>query len=286
MEKNVLICIYYICNIYQKTELIMKILTYKINAFTKKIASGNPSAVCILTKPLRKNIMQTIASEMNVSETAFVYKINKGFKLRWFTPKTEVRLCGHATLAASYALWQSNITDTKDKIIFLTKSGIIKASRKNNLIRLTFPLYNVKPAKITHKLTKVLNIKPIFIGRTEENYIIVLNDENEIKQASPNFELISKLTKKGIIITSKSSTKNIDYVCRYFAPTQGINEDPVTGSIQSSLGPFWEKYFNKNKLTCSQLSERGGTIFVQVLKKNVIISGYAVILMKGYIYLT
>ncbi len=263
----------------------LKFPIYFVNAFTNKPFSGNPAAICIPKEILQDNIMQAIASEINLSETAFIYKKNNLFELRWFTPSTEVNLCGHATLAASHILWQLNYINKRKRIKYMTKSGILIASKKRYLIELNFPLYEVKAAKPPTKIINSLNIKPSFTGKTNGNYLFLLDDENEVKQISPNFEFIHKYCNYGIIVTSACSSKHFDYVCRYFAPHQGINEDPVTGSIQCSLGPFWQKILDKNILSCFQLSKRTGVPYIKVTNKSVLISGTALTTMKGYMYI-
>jgi len=260
----------------------MKIPIYQVDAFTDKPFTGNPAAVCIINDQLNDMLMQSIAAEMNLSETAFVLLKKEYINLRWFTPITEVKLCGHATLAASHILWETNIIPQSKEIVFSTKSGIIKAYKNNNIIKLILPSIKVFKCQPPQEILKALNIKPAFIGKAQHDYVFLLENERNVINVKPDFELLKKLSKNGVIITSPSATASFDYVCRYFVPSQGINEDPATGSIQCIIAPLWAKILRKKSLICKQLSKREGIIYIETDKNNVIIGGYALTVLEGY----
>jgi PhzF family phenazine biosynthesis protein len=258
------------------------IKTYTVDAFTDKMFSGNPAAVCILEKELDDKVMLNIASEMNLSETAFVKKINGGFSLRWFTPKTEVELCGHATLASAHILWQEGILKPDETAVFHTVyKGKLTAKKSGDEIELNFPVNTPFPSEQNKELEKALGIKPVSLSTTDHHYLFELNSEDELKNVTPDFDLLGKLEKYGTIITCRSEKNNLDFISRFFAPKKGINEDPVTGSAHCVLTPYWSSKLDKKTMKAYQASERGGDLTVTLEGDRVLIAGKAVTVLNG-----
>ncbi len=257
----------------------MKIPLYQIDAFTNHIFSGNPAAVCPLEKWIENDMLQQIAAENNLSETAFFVKKGNDFDLRWFTPTIEVDLCGHATLATAYVIF-NYIDSDLEKIEFHTQSGILKVKRENDLISMDFPARIPKPIMCPEQLTKGLGATPKETLKSRD-YYAVFDNQNQIQSIKPDFLILEKLDTLGICITAQGN--NADFVSRFFAPRAGILEDPVTGSAHSSLIPYWAKKLNKNSLHAFQLSKRKGELFCQFLGDRVKIAGKAVTYAIGVI---
>jgi len=260
----------------------MKITIYQVDAFTDKVFGGNPAAVCPLDKWIDAGLMQNIALENNLSETAFFVPKGDAFEIRWFTPKLEINLAGHPTLATAHVIFD-HLGYAREEILFQTmKSGELKASKKNGIIRLDFPGYDVGKVAPPEPLLKGLGAPPkeVFLGR---DYFAVYNNEKEILALDPDFRELARLDCLGIIVTAPGDS--CDFVSRFFAPRAGINEDPVTGSAHTLLIPYWAKKLNKNKLHAYQVSERRGELFCEYLGERVIIGGRAVTFMKGEIIL-
>lgn len=254
--------------------LYMKI--YQVDAFTDKIFSGNPAAVCILSSQKSDEWMQNMAREMNLSETAFLKQQDDGFDLRWFTPKREVDLCGHATLASAHILWETRILPQDKKVRFYTKSGLLTASKNGDFIELDFPSEEDREAMAPQELIAGLKVRPLYVGKNRMDYIVEVESEKIVRELNPDFEMLKKLDARGIIVTSVSDMPDVDFVSRFFAPAYGIHEDPVTGSAHCCLGPYWKRHLNKNEFNAYQASERGGFLKVRVEKERVFISGKAV----------
>jgi PhzF family phenazine biosynthesis protein len=259
----------------------MKISLFYIDAFTSDVFKGNTAAVCLLESWLPDEVLQSIAAEHNLSETAFVVKDEKDvFQLKWFTPKVEVDLCGHATLAAAHVLF--NIyTFTHKGFRFRTKSGILPVQHdEDGKITLDFPVFQansfVPPAILKEGLGK--DFVEVYKSR---DLMVVFNCEKDILELAPDFEKLKMLECLGIIATAPG--ENSDYVLRFFAPGAGINEDPVTGSVQSILAPYWGKRLKKNTLSVRQLSERTGEMSCKLNGDRVLISGHAITYMQGTI---
>lgn len=263
----------------------MKLKIYQIDAFTNKIFKGNYAAVIILDEWLDKKLMQSIATENNLSETAFAKKIaNNNYEIRWFSPITEIDFCGHATLATAYVLFEEN--QTLNEIIFETKTvGNLCVKRlEDDYIEMTFP--NRKPKKVENiplELTNGLSIKPKEVYINQQAYFIVYENENEVLNIKVDLEEIKKLAPRDVSITSNSKT--YDFISRYFWPANGGIEDPVTGSIHTGLAPLWAEKLNKNELLAYQASLRGGLLKCIVLEEKVVILGKAVKYLEGYIYI-
>lgn len=256
---------------------------YQIDAFTKSVFSGNPAAVCPLEEWLSDKIMQKIAAENNLAETAFYVKNGDKYEIRWFTPKVEVDLCGHATLAAAFVLF--NYENHNDSIITFhsPRSGDLTVTKEGDLLSLNFPVDEFEPIPLTNEICDAFDSKPQLAYKGKTDYMLVFNTEEEILNLNPNFIKLSKLPVRGIIVTAKGN--NSDFVSRFFAPQSGINEDPVTGSAHTTLIPYWAKKLNKTTLSAIQLSERKGYLDCELLENRVRISGYAMCYLIGEYFL-
>jgi PhzF family phenazine biosynthesis protein len=254
-------------------------MIYVVDAFTDKTFKGNPAAVCITSEPLDDILMQSIATEMNLSETAFLYSQQDGYSLRWFTPNAEVELCGHATLASAHILWETEILSKEQQAIFHTKSGLLTASKYDSWIQLNFPAEPVNESECPSELIEALKIDPVYVGRNRFDYFIEIASEDVIKNLSPNFSMLGMIKTRGINITSKS--KDFDFISRCFFPALGVNEDPVTGSAHCGLAPYWSKKLNKTEMYAYQASARGGKLKIELQKDRVLIAGQAVTVMKN-----
>jgi len=263
----------------------MKLTIYQVDAFADKLFSGNPAAVIPLEEWLDTGLMQRIALENNLSETVFIVRpddVETDYAIRWFTPEVEINLCGHATLAAAYVLF--NILNFNEaEIRFSSLSGILKVSKEDDLICLDFPSW--KPERLDiypDELSAILDYED-FVGVYKYRDILVeMENEDAVRNCNPDFSLMKKHIDK-MIITAPG--KKVDFVSRFFAPGAGINEDPVTGSAHSQLIPFWAEKLGKDKLHALQLSERGGELWCQQKDERVIMKGKAVFYMKGEIYI-
>jgi PhzF family phenazine biosynthesis protein len=258
---------------------IMKIPIYQVDAFTSTLFAGNPAAVCPLEKWLDSGIMQNIAAENNLSETAFFVKKNNFYELKWFTPKVEVNLCGHATLASGHVLF--NFLNYEDQEIrFETLSGRLTVRRSGELITLNFPATSPVKVKPPDKLTNGLGKKPLEVYKSRD-YMALFEHEKDILSMQPDFGILGKLDCLGIIITSVGEKS--DFVSRFFAPAAGVDEDPVTGSAHTTLVPFWANKLNKTKFHAFQVSKRGGELFCELSGDRVLISGRAKTYLTGEI---
>lgn len=255
----------------------MKINIQTVDAFTDKPFSGNPAGVCVMEEFLDEKLMQKIAFEMNLSETAFLEKRDDGsYNLRWFTPEAEVDLCGHATLASSHIIWETGKEDKSSTLQFHTRSGVLKANYKNGEIELNFPAIESDQADIPEGLTKALGVKPVSNHKTQWYYIAELDSEETVRNVKPDFDMLESLDTWGTIITAKASTAGYDFVSRFFAPLKGVKEDPVTGSAHCALGPYWMKKIGKNSFKAYQASKRGGDIGVRVEEERIFLTGKGV----------
>ena len=253
-----------------------------VDAFAERIGTGNPAGVCLLGQPADPAGMQAVAREMNLSETAFIVRERNGFGLRWFTPTVEVDLCGHATLASAHILWEEGYLGTDETARFFTRSGTLLAKKKGEGIDLDFPAVPEEPAPALTMLTEALGIPPCYTGKNRFDYLIEVASEREVREMAPDFLSLKKIPMRGVIVTSRASTPGFDFVSRFFAPSVGINEDPVTGSAHCCLAPYWQKKLNKNTLRAYQSSERGGVIRIRLdAPDRVIIGGNAVTVWKG-----
>jgi PhzF family phenazine biosynthesis protein len=259
----------------------VKIPIYQVDAFTDQPFQGNPAAVVILEKTQPAQWMQLVAREMNLSETAFVYRQENGYKLQWFTPRTEIELCGHATLATAHVLWESGRETPEARIRFSTRSGWLSAEKKQGIIELDFPAAGSKTGDLTEELIAAIGSVPESVHISGEKWLLEYPDEADIVNMKPDFGKLIKFSGRGLIVTSRSERPGIDFVSRYFAPWVGVNEDPVTGSAHCILGPYWGEKLGKNHLMGRQLSARGGTVHVRLSGERVYIGGQAVTIFHG-----
>jgi len=256
---------------------------YQVDAFAQNIFEGNPASICPLEEWLEDELMQKIANENNLSETAFFIKRNNKFHIRWFTPTLEVDLCGHATLATAYVIFE-HLNYQENEIIFDSRSGILKVTKDDDKYQMDFPTQKFEKCKIPNEIIEAFGKIPKSCYKAMD-YLIVFENEKDVIEANPNFEILKKLDSKirGIIITSKS--KRYDFVNRFFAPNAGINEDPVTGSAFTQLIPYWSQILKKDELIAKQVSQRGGKVFCKLKDNRVEISGHAVKYLYGQIEL-
>jgi PhzF family phenazine biosynthesis protein len=235
----------------------------------------------MLDKWLDDNLMQKIAMENNLSETAFVVKKNDQFQIRWFTPIAEVALCGHATLAAASIIF-NEYEHKKNMIVFNSiHSGILRVRKEGEYLTLDFPVQKIKKAIPPDKLIEGIGKEPIEVYKGKTDYLLVYQNEKEVQTISPDFTVLSKIRIRGVIVTAKGD--HYDFVSRFFAPKIGVNEDPVTGSAHTILIPYWGKKLNKNELEAKQLSTRQGILKCRTNKDRVYISGKAIMYLKGEI---
>jgi PhzF family phenazine biosynthesis protein len=260
-----------------------EVLCLQIDAFTDRPFAGNPAAVCLFEDELDAAWMQAVASEMNLSETAFVRPISGGFELRWFTPVTEVELCGHATLASAHALWTEGVVAADEPIEFRTKSGALTCTQSGGLIELDFPATPAQEAEPPDGLLSALGVTPSFVGRSKFDKFVVVDSETTVRSLRPDFARLKPIAMRGVMVTSLSADPSFDFVSRYFAPGAGIDEDPVTGSAHCCLGPFWSERLGKTRMTAFQASPRGGTVLGRVARDRVVLGGRAVTVFKGHL---
>jgi PhzF family phenazine biosynthesis protein len=264
----------------------MKTNLFQVDAFTDKSFAGNPAAVCLLETAQDDAWMRQLAQEMNLSETAFLLPQDDGFSLRWFTPTTEINLCGHATLASAHVLWETGILAADEVARFYTKSGVLTAvgdprSHIPLLIELNFPAQSQTPAEAPPELLAALGVTPVYVGQCGNKYLIEVADEAIVRQLQPDFAALRQMPGRGVAVTSKATTPGYDFVSRYFAPWVGIDEDPVTGSVHCCLGPFWGARLGKETLTAYQASARGGVLQVRMDGERVHLGGTAVTVFRG-----
>jgi len=254
----------------------------QVDAFTDKPFAGNPAAVCILTAWRDDTWLQHVAAEMNLSETAFLVRRSGGdFDLRWFTPTTEVALCGHATLASAHVLWSYQILEPDREARFHTKSGLLTAVKDGSWISMDFPAEPDVRVAMPDVLVQALGTVPTYCGKNRLDYLVEVSSEEEVRNLRPDLGLLSTLDCRGVIVTARAKTSGVDFVSRFFAPAAGVPEDPVTGSAHCCLGPYWKRRLRKDKLTGYQASARGGTVGVEVEGERVKLTGQAVTVMEA-----
>ena len=251
---------------------------YIVDAFTDELFKGNQAGVCLLDEWLDDETMQSIASENNLAETAFVVKRNDYYDLRWFTPKTEIDLCGHATLASAFVI-SNFVDDTTKKIDFHTMSGKLSVEKKADLFEMNFPARMATPIPITRLMEQAIGV-PVQGAYLSRDMLLLVDSEQQVKNLNPDLSLVSKLPDSfALIVTAKGEQE--DFVSRFFAPNAGIPEDPVTGSSHCTLIPFWAQRLKKEKMTAKQLSRRGGTLYCEYKNDRVIIAGKAALYLQG-----
>ena len=259
----------------------MGLTIVQVDAFTDTPFAGNPAAVCLLPEPRDERWMQDVAREMSLSETAFLHRREDGFDLRWFTPAVEVDLCGHATLASAHVLWEDGHLRPDEQARFFTKSGLLTARRDGDWIELAFPVEAEEPVEVPADLVRALAITPKYVGKNRFNYVVEIDSEAAVREVKPDFSLLQTLPVQGVIVTSLSASPEFDFVCRYFAPAAGINEDPVTGSAYCCLGPFWQQRLKKDAFLAQQVSPRGGIVRVRLSGDRVLLGGKAITVLRA-----
>lgn len=260
----------------------MKQSITQVDAFTNEPFSGNPAAVCILKTPQDDRWMQNVAQEMNLSETAFLLKQEDGYSLRWFTPTTEVPLCGHATLASAHVLWSEQHLSSNEEAHFHTKSGLLIAKKQENWIELDFPVSHSEAIAVPPELSQALGVPITTVMKNSFTYLVEVESEDLVRNMQPKFTLLVKQFPEVIVTSKTESNSEYDFVSRFFAPGIGINEDPVTGSAHCSLAPFWRERLDKDEFLAYQASSRGGVLKVKYTGGDrVLIAGQAVTVLQG-----
>jgi predicted PhzF superfamily epimerase YddE/YHI9 len=258
----------------------MTIPIYQVDAFTDRLFSGNPAAVCLLRVPRDEAWMQHLASEMNLSETAYVVPRGDGYDLRWFTPAVEVDLCGHATLATAHVLWEAGHLPSNAEARFHTRSGLLTARRDGDWIELDFPSYPPLACAPPPLLLEGIGVGPVWVGRSADKFLVELESEPVVRGVAPDFGRLRDL-EAGIIVTARSADPAFDFVSRFFGPALGIDEDPVTGSAHCHSGPYWSGRLGRSELLARQVSRREGVVRVRVAGDRTILGGQAVTVFRG-----
>ncbi|WP_185731491.1 PhzF family phenazine biosynthesis protein [Larkinella rosea] len=262
----------------------MPIRFYQLDAFTDQLFGGNPAAVCPLTEWLPDETMQTIAAENNLAETAFYVPVDREqglYHIRWFTPTVEVDLCGHATLASAYVVFFLEKTEEGETLSFDSRSGILKVRREEDWLILDFPTDSTHIAIQPPALeTSLGGLKPIEVLKGKTDYLIVFENEQQIRDMQPDFRELATIPARGIIVTAPGNAP-IDFVSRFFGPQSGIDEDPVTGSAHTTLIPYWAEKLGKTELTARQISKRGGFLKCKLLHERVEIGGQVKLYLTG-----
>ncbi len=257
---------------------------YQVDAFSSLPFRGNPAAVCLLDSSQPDGWMQAVAQEMNLSETAFLLPEGDGWRLRWFTPTIEVDLCGHATLASAHVLWETGRLTHNETARFHSRSGLPTAARDAEWITLDFPAKPAEAADPPSTLLYALGIDPeeaVYVGRNAFDYLVEVRREETVRALSPDHASLRCLPVRGIIVTARASSRDYDFVSRFFAPGSGIDEDPVTGSAHCCLGPYWQSGLGKSELVGYQASARGGVVRVKVNGGRILLGGKAVTIFRG-----
>ncbi|MBN47038.1 MULTISPECIES: PhzF family phenazine biosynthesis protein [unclassified Methylophaga] len=257
----------------------MKIKQFQVDAFASRAFEGNPAAVCPLEYWLEDELLQSIAEENNLSETAFFVPSAKGFSLRWFTPTKEVELCGHATLATAHVIFES-LGFSESSIAFETLSGDLFVKKHGDCLQMDFPASPLTSCDISEALVNALGVRPEEVW-ADNDYVAVFENEATIRNIIPDQALLGSLDLRGVIVTAPGG--EVDFVSRFFAPKVGIPEDPVTGAAHCKLAPYWAGRLSKNRLTARQISKRGGNVECEVKNDRVLLSGSAVTFMEAEI---
>jgi len=263
--------------------VIRRLRLLQIDAFASQPFRGNPAAVCLLDGERDDAWMQSVAAEMNLSETAFLLPLSGGaYPLRWFTPAVEVALCGHATLASAHAIWSERLAAPDKPLRFQTKSGVLTATRDGDLIELDFPATLEQPSDPPPALLESLGVSaPVYIGRNKFDYLVEVESEEIVRMLDPDHARLRSIPVRGVIVTSRSSNPEFDFVSRFFAPGSGVDEDPVTGSAHCCLTPYWSARLGKKEMIAFQASKRGGVVRVRLAGDRVKLGGRAVTVLRG-----
>lgn len=258
----------------------MSLTITQVDAFTNKMFGGNPAAVCILPEPRDAEWMQSVALEMNLSETSFLVKQADGYDLRWFTPSVEVDLCGHATLASAHVLWETGALGAPEQARFHTRSGVLTADLRGEWMEMNFPATTARETIAPTWMAEALGADLKWVGKNKFDYLAEVG-EAQLRGMKPDFGLLSALAVRGVIVTSATVDPAYDFISRFFAPGSGIDEDPVTGSAHCALGPYWSKRAGKTEMLAKQVSKRGGTVRVTMAGDRVLLGGQAVTVMRA-----
>lgn len=263
----------------------MPLPLYVVDAFTSEPFKGNPAAVCLLDRRRDDAWMQSVAAEMNLSETAFVCREENGWRLRWFTPRVEVNLCGHATLATTHILAEAEVTAPHKPITFHTRSGPLACTSRGDRVEMDFPAEPPTQDVSRDELSAVIDPSAVVSQcRNRADYLVELASEAAVLSAAPDFDALAGLPAEGLIITARSDDAQFDFVSRFFAPTLGIDEDPVTGSAHCCLGPYWGATLSKTEMVGRQVSRRGGVVGVRLAGDRAILTGRAVTVMRAQLF--
>ena len=252
-----------------------------VDAFTVQPFAGNPAAVCLLERPADDAWMQNVAAEMNLAETAFLLRENDGYRLRWFTPMTEIDLCGHATLASAHTLWQTGRCRPDAAIGFQTRSGLLTAERRGEWIELDFPALPVAACEPPQEIAAMLGVVPRFVGSCKIGYLCELDSEEAVCRLTPDIARLATLGVLGTMVTARSKGGEFDFVSRFFAPAIGVPEDPVTGAAHCALATYWAEQLGRNELLGFQASRRGGTVRVRLDGERVRLGGQCITVLEG-----
>jgi PhzF family phenazine biosynthesis protein len=253
---------------------------YQVDAFTDRPFAGNPAAVCILPERRESAWMQSVGSEMNLSETAFLALQADGYELRWFTPAVEVDLCGHATLASAHVLWETERLPADRPVRFHTRSGLLTCRREGGRIEMDFPSTPPAPFSPPSDLAQALGAAPTWVGKTPFDLFAEVESEAALRGLKPDFLRIAAYGGRGLIVTARATIAGFDFVSRFFAPAAGVNEDPVTGSAHCCLAPYWAERLKKTEMTGYQASARGGVVGVAAVGDRVKLRGQAVTVLR------
>lgn len=262
----------------------MSLRIVQVDAFTNRPFAGNPAAVCVLPEPRSAEWMASVAQEMNLSETAFLVRREDGWDLRWFTPTVEVDLCGHATLASAHVLWESGALAADAQAVFFTKSGKLTADRRGEWIELDFPSRPSISASPPEGLAAALGVDVLGTFMSRGDVVVDVASESVVRGMKPDFALLGRVPARGIIVTAKADSPEHDIVSRFFVPSQGIDEDPVTGSAHCCLAPHWVPRLGKADFIAYQASARGGVVRVGLRGDRVLLGGQAITILTGELH--
>lgn len=258
-----------------------KIPFFQVDAFTDVPFKGNPAATCLLEKELPETLMQQIALENNLPETAFLLEKEHGYNLRWFTPTSELRLCGHGTLAAAHVLWEKGMLEMGKTARFFTQSGTLQVNKHEEWIQLNFPAFSLHEQEPPADIAAALGASPVAAFCAEDGrWVMELASEEALQKLSPDFTVLKKFP--AVVVTAKSAKGPYDFISRSFVPAHGVDEDPVTGSSHCALAPYWRSKLNKSSLFAYQASARGGELRLKVDGNRVLIEGKAVTVLEGF----
>lgn len=260
----------------------MGIRIVTVDAFTEVPFTGNPAAVCILPEPRPDEWLRHVAREMNLSDTAFLLRRDDGFDLRWLTPSVEVDLCGHATLASAHVLWEDGQLPVGVQARFHTRSGLLTADRRGEWIELDFPVNTPILTEPPPSLLIALGVTaPAAVTKNAFDYLVEVESESELRALRPDHTLLQQIPVRGVIVTARSASPAFDFVSRFFAPASGIDEDPVTGSSHTALGPYWGAKLGKTEMIAYQASPRGGVVRLRLAGDRIVLGGQAVTIMHA-----